>query len=420
MNSFNSLNKFAFSSLIALACTTAACTGATSNDDGEDLTGASTDAITDVNHSAVKRQSIGNCWIYATASWAESLNKSASPTDTAKNLSESYWTYWHWFEQIANSRTSEVSTGGSYDTAVALITRYGMMNEADFIPEEAEVEMSARQASALKAINLSLKSGALRFAIMRRNRALVRSEMDKAWGLSPAVTAQLDTAFGSNVARTLDRSASNAGTKILKSSELAVKLVDPTTHAPVDAKLSDAIGSVGGFGGHAGRLAWNTVSYGSDSTSRRTFLKRVQKALADKQPVVMSWFVDFNSLDSEGRFFAPAATPGRQGGHMVVLEDYQISNVPGFGTLKAGELATTDQLTAALDDSAKFEFIRVKNSWGNYRSDRAFVTPGYHDLYMAYLNGPVKQCDTDADENPNLNSCWDTTPLEDVVLPAGY
>ena len=53
---------------------------------------ASTDAITDVNHSRVKRQSIGNCWIYAAASWAESLAKSASPSGSELNMSESYWT----------------------------------------------------------------------------------------------------------------------------------------------------------------------------------------------------------------------------------------------------------------------------------------------------------------------------------------
>src|SRR5262245_1995913 len=64
--------------------------------------GANTENFTDVNQSDVKRQSIGNCWLYATASWSESLNKSATPNDPIPNFSESYWTYWHWFEQIAN------------------------------------------------------------------------------------------------------------------------------------------------------------------------------------------------------------------------------------------------------------------------------------------------------------------------------
>ena len=38
-----------------------------------DGTGRETSDITDVNHTAVERQSIGNCWIYATTGWVESL-----------------------------------------------------------------------------------------------------------------------------------------------------------------------------------------------------------------------------------------------------------------------------------------------------------------------------------------------------------
>ena len=34
--------------------------------------------VADVNHSKVKRQAIGNCWLYATASWVEALNRSAT------------------------------------------------------------------------------------------------------------------------------------------------------------------------------------------------------------------------------------------------------------------------------------------------------------------------------------------------------
>src|SRR4051812_13145998 len=58
----------------------------------DEESGASTDPIVDIDSSHVKRQSIGNCWIYATASWAESLVKQAEGTEP--NMSESYWTYW--------------------------------------------------------------------------------------------------------------------------------------------------------------------------------------------------------------------------------------------------------------------------------------------------------------------------------------
>lgn len=396
-----------------------ACSQGVDSKAGDDMLGASTDEIVDVNHSAVKRQSIGNCWIYATASWAESLNKTA--TGTELNMSESYWTYWHWFEQIANSRASEIQTGGYFSVAINLIDRYGVMNEADFIPEESTVEMSLRQKSALATMNESLKSGALKEMSARRERALVRSELDRAWALSAEVIAELDSAFGTSVNRTVDRTADLTGTKITASKDIPVTLVDPETHAPVDATLSDAIGTSSGFRGRTGRLAWKSVNYGWSAASRRTFQKRVQRAMADKQPVVMSWFVDFNALDAQGRFMAPPATPGHQGGHMVVVEDYEIDNVPGFGTLPAGTVETrADALAASLADEAEIKFIRIKNSWGTARADRGFSIPGYHDLYMKYLDGPVSQCQAKPDGSPDTDNCWDTTPLNEAILPAGY
>ena len=42
--------------------------------------GQSSDDITDVNHTDVERQSIGNCWLYAHATWIESMNLTATGT----------------------------------------------------------------------------------------------------------------------------------------------------------------------------------------------------------------------------------------------------------------------------------------------------------------------------------------------------
>jgi hypothetical protein len=394
-------------------------------DEVEEETGASTDAITDVNNSRVKRQSIGNCWLYATASWAEALNKSASASGNAEmNMSESYWTYWHWFDQIANgSASSEVSTGGWYATAAEIINRYGVMSEGSFIASEVNDEMSLRQKSALAKVNASLETGALSTPEARRDRALVRRELDAAWELSSGVRAQLTRVFGASVSRTLDRSTvSTRFSSIKRATEIKVQLRDPQTHEPVTATLQDAIGTrTTSWGPRTGRFAWQMTSYPTSASSRRGTLVRVQKAMHDKQPVIMSWFVDFNALDAQGRFAAPPATPGHQGGHMVVVEDYQIGDVPGFGTLKVGELETRPEaLEAALSPSAKIELIRVKNSWGSYRPDRQFVLPGYHDLYMKYLDGPVKHCSENDDGTPNTDSCYDDTPLNDFVLPPGY
>ena len=51
----------------------------------------------------------------------ESLVRQAKPGQPEENMSESYWTYWHWFDQIANGRAgTEIQTGGWYTTLVWL------------------------------------------------------------------------------------------------------------------------------------------------------------------------------------------------------------------------------------------------------------------------------------------------------------
>lgn len=378
----------------------------------EDVLGTSDDELTDVNQSRVKRQSIGNCWIYATASWAESLNKSARRSGEM-NMSESYWTYWHWYDQLTDGWvTGELSTGGHFETAAEIIRRRGVVSEGEFVRGESSVEMSARQAEALTTINTSIKSGVLRDAAARRDRALVRNELDRAWRLPPSVVKRLDKAFGEDGARTIGDGATLDGTRILAPSAIAAKLVDPSTKQRVDKTLADALD---------GPFAWRQAYYPRDPGARRELLQRVQRAMHDRQPVIMSWFVDFNALDTQGRFLAPPTVPGRQGGHMVVVEDYQISNVPGFGTLPAGVLETRPAaLEAALSSEATIDFIRVKNSWGSFRPDRQFVLPGYHDLYMRYLDGPAKRCAERPDGTTDPSRCSDHTPLWDVTLPAGY
>ena len=64
---------------------TAGCSLAADADSEDEETGASDDAIVDIDNSRVKRQSIGNCWLYATASWAESLAKQV-PGATELNM----------------------------------------------------------------------------------------------------------------------------------------------------------------------------------------------------------------------------------------------------------------------------------------------------------------------------------------------
>jgi hypothetical protein len=418
-------------SLVALATAGAVGCAADSPDDhavsGDD--GSSKDDITQVSHTKVKRQSIGNCWLYATTSWLEALNKGA--TNEEKNTSESWLTYWHWFEQIANGGVSkEISTGGSYGTAADLIARYGIMMEEDFIPSEANDEMSRRQQQALQAINRSLKEGVLSNPAARRDRRQVRKELDAAWGLDEETIRRIDAVFGPGVERTLDRSRyaneNAAASKVIRPADFEARLKDPDTGKFVIGTLADAIGKGRGWWApREGKFAFNEVWYPTNASQRRAFWKRVQKALHDEIPVIMSWKVDFNALTRDSRFSKAELDkrgPGRQGGHMTVMHDYQ-AEVPGFGLLKAGVQATREQMEAALSDGTKIQFIRVKNSWGGIRPDRwdDAVLPGYHDLEMDYLNGPIKDCSEDAEGNTNPNDCQGSvTPLWDVVLPAGY
>lgn len=379
--------------VLALAATAVAC------DDGVDT---NEDDVTDIKNSSVKNQSIGNCWVYATAGWAESLHL----THTAEqlNISESWLSYWHWYEQIAGAppgqfRLSqlgtkpELSTGGWHGLAVELMRRYGVIDEGKFIPEEAEAARSSRQSSALNAINTSLKSGVLSDPQKRRDRKLVRQELDKAWGLSASTTAMIDQVFGADVSRTMytDGLSIPVDSGLRYTKEISVGK---------NISLADAIGLPAGtysqgFLQRKGKYAWNEVNYPSSATARRDFLRRAQKAMHAGMPIVMTWFVDFAAMDSQNRFVAPPASPGRQGGHMTVLEDYQIKDVPGYGTLEAGVLVTDPKmLEAALAPEAKIEFFRIKNSWGTglAPNDAGEEFRGYHDLYMDYLNGPLVRC----------------------------
>lgn len=415
-------------SMLALAgVATGACSSEipsdTSSDDGS---GSSTDDITSVNQSAVKRQSIGNCWLYATTSWLEALNKAA--TNEELNTSESWLTYWHWYEQLANGRAGEeIETGGGWETAAGLIARYGITLEKDFINAEADSEMSSRQSSALNAANLSLKSGALKDAVARRDKKAIRKELDAAWQLDAATTARINAVFGEGVEKTLDRAylAAAPGNGVIRAIDFPARLKDAQSGQFVKATLADAIGTgASSWSPRQGKFAFNSVAYPSDVVARRGFWKRVQKALHDEVPVMISWKVDFNALTSDSHFSLEqlqSRGPGRHGGHMTVAHDYQ-ADVPGIGILKAGEPATKEQMDKALSDDTKIIFLRVKNSWGGIRPDRwnQAAIPGYHDLDYSYLNGPIKDCPgEDAPADPSVCT-GSVVPFGDAVLPPGY
>jgi hypothetical protein len=421
MKLHRALRSLAFLALCAVAPLASGCSG----DSGQ-----STDDITDVNHTNVERQSIGNCWIYAEASWAESMNLSA--TGKAFDISQSYWTYWHWFDQITNGEVSgEIETGGGFDVAREIVLDRGLMAETSFVKEDSTSEMSQRQHDALATINTELKTGRLKDASSRANGTLVRTVLDQAWQLTGSVTSRLTKVFGADGQKTFRTGASNKGaTSIIKPSSFKVqyteRLTDPKKPTTKITTLDVAVDE------------WSEASYpgtGSDS-QKRNFMIRMQKAAHDRQPIVITWDVDFNAMENndpvlKGSFnlktLKSAGGAGRQGGHMTVLEDYE-AVTKMFGTLKAGETldptkpADKAKLDAALDPSTTISFIRIKNSWGALRDDRAFAPgfPGYHDLYMDYLNGPITWCPDVETTKTAANCKGSARPLQAMAFPPGY
>lgn len=423
---------FAFATMMALASGSGLGCAAEDGDEGgsvEEEGGASTDDIvngdTEAAQSKVKRQSIGNCWLYAVASWAEGMNKRAGGEEL--NISESYLTYWHWFEQIANSGYADkISTGGSYSVATGLIDRYGVMMEGEFLPNEANLEMSRAQANAESYINNSLANGALKERTARRNRELVRSELNKAFGLDDRRIERLNRVFGRAVTRTVDRSylSRRPGYEVIRAQDIKAAVPNAQTHELTTVTLRDAIGS-GSTWSRSGEYAFQEVDFPYSASGYRAFQQRVQRALHDGAIPVMSWKVDFNALTSASVFSLQElqrrgpGINGRQGGHMVVINDYQ-AKLGNGEKLLAGADATPAQLEAALANDTTIEFFRVKNSWGADRPDRwsNAAVLGYHDLNWDYMVGPIPDCPEDA---TNASQC--STGRQawwDVVLPPGY
>ena len=148
IRSLTAAAALAVTSLLGLGC-----------DGGGDDVGSSSDDVTDVKHTPVEEQSIGNCWLYAQASWVESMQLQA--TGTTMDVSQSYWSYWHWFHQIQRDGVSTIETGGWMSEANGIILDRGLVAESAFVAEDTQGEMSATQARALTKINQELASGRL-------------------------------------------------------------------------------------------------------------------------------------------------------------------------------------------------------------------------------------------------------------------
>jgi hypothetical protein len=375
---FVSFRKLAVSSVLLLAFPFAGCSENTDN--------SSEILVTDVNHTTVKRQSIGNCWLYAQATWLESLL--LDHTGEEVDVSESYWTWWHWYDQLVGSSTDELQTGGFWGTSANIILSKGWVTEGEFIKDEQGVEMSLRQSQALAKINQELQPGG---KLARRAQRTARN-----------VRKQLDLAFGSNMAETQQLARSAGSTAVGPNTTLAQALRGVSGKTWSYVRFPSVYGQ-------------NTVVSASVQASRKAILKRVMRALNDKKPVVMSLMIDFNALDINDQTFKKSLVDadgiGSQGGHMVVLEDYTVDNVPGYGYIGEGDVSD-DMKAAALEGD--IVLLKAKNSWGKNRPDRG-LTDGYTRFDAAYLFSQMEWKNGDDDDNTSFY-----TTLTDFVLPPGY
>lgn len=370
----------------------------------DDESGESRSDVTNIPQTSVKEQQIGNCWIYTSVAWAESLHLAA--TNETLDLSENWLTYWFYYQQIIDPTLYQrllspeaIVEGGWADMAFALMGRYGVVPEAGF--------RGAAPSTALENLNWELEHGDLRTRSSRSDGARVRRALDRAFGMPLETARAMDAVFGTDGTRKLaDATAAARKTLgVLRAEEIRVRLPNPATHAPEAKTLADAIGT------GDERYRWGraiTPVVGSD----RAWLRRVQNALHDGYPLPLVWYVDFASLGRDQITFSPPAEGafGTAGGgwHLSLLTDYGASNVPGFGTLPVGRVETRPEaLAAALDDRTVIDVLRVKNSWGvrGYSFD-PLTLDGYSDLTHAYYTQYAP---------------WYTAKMVGrVTLPAGY
>ncbi|MBL8602790.1 MAG: hypothetical protein JNK72_12780 [Myxococcales bacterium] len=382
-------------------------------DDGGDLI----EEVTDVSHTEVRRQSIGNCWAYAAVGWAESLH--LARTGNRVNISESWITFWDWYAKIqqsyggiernATSMRDEISTGGWWDTAANILRNKGVVFEADFIPEEATAERSTRQSEALAAINADLNGmGELVDPTRRRDGQIVLNRLMEAWRLGDDVRALIRRVFGLNGRGTLSSTRERALGFIKRPTDFQVRTsyLRNGRVSSIDTTLASVV--------PGGAYAWKSASYPSYAQGRIDLQRKVFRALNAQQPVLISWLVDFNARTARSVFDLTAISmPGRQGGHLTVMEDYQVTiREPNREprTLAAGTPASAADMALA-ERYGELEFIRIKNSWGNNADPSNTGTfGGYNDLLINYLNGPIRWT---ADSSMR-------TPWSSVILPNGF
>lgn len=365
-------------SLLASGLVSMACTKRSADQ------GLHAPSSTHIDSASVKWQTIGNCWNYAVLGFIESHEFQTGLVPTFSDFSESYISYRHFEDQLSRSvLPAELESGGTFDLALQLVRKYGVMREADFIPEEATSPKSNRQLSALTKLNAKLKAGELKAPL---NREQIRAELDAAFGVELKAVSD----------------------KIIPAEKVIVRGMDGQNVALPE------------FTRAGGPHAWKDVSWSSRHPRKpgatrddetvlfapsweqlyardRDLLRAGMKALNAGHGVVLSWLVEFQAM-KQGVFDRTHLKPGYKsdsGLHMTALVDYVATGIdPETGVeFFTPEGNVPDAMKTMAENHGELRHIIVKNHWGNGfdRIDRTFWvrngTSGYHRIELDYLSG---------------------------------
>jgi hypothetical protein len=370
--------QLTFISCMALAVATSACTRETARPGKE-----SAPDTTRIDFGSVKWQSIGNCWNYAVLGFIEAQEFRTGKIRSFSNYSESYITYRHFQDQLTSKSTlTALETGGSFDLALELVRAYGLLGEADFIPEEADSPKSSRQKAALDDLNAKLKSGEIKTPLTK-DQAI--AALNAAFKVDLAVVAPKIITSDKITVRGLD------GADV----PLAAFHTRGNPNRWVDTYWNEfAHPRKPGSLNENDSILYSPTWEGIKESDRKT-LRGAIRALNDGHPVVMSWLVEFGAA-KQGVFDKTNLKPdytSDSGLHMTAIVDYVATGIdPETGV----EFMTPEgDVPQSAKDMAvahgELRHVIVKNSWGNGfdRHDRSFWvrngTSGYHRVEFDYL-----------------------------------
>ena len=363
---------------------------------------SSENGVTGIQTTTTLNQAESNaCWAFATAAWAEAI------AGTDKHYSPAYWDYWHWYEVFAKASGDSLDGSGSWGCAADLALRYGVTEQGWFVPDD-----GAASDHALQAIAKSLSSGKLRDKATWKDPVAVRKELDRAFALSADVIAQLDATFGADGKTPLD-TQSRGDAPIVFADDIPVQFGSSDGDV-VHATLADALGTPAKKGEadtRQGHDAWSFVG----GTLDRTLLKRIQHVLNDGMPVPAYWLYAPSARDNQWEFTTmPKGTFDDDTSflHLSLFVDYQVDDVPGFGTLEVGASASPEAKEASLADEADVIFFRTKDSYG---VDPQQPHQGMDDVFVDYLAAQYTLC-----PHGSTKDCESARAFHGVILPPGY